>query len=264
MQALQKAGRTVAMTGDGVNDLLALRQADCSIAMASGSDAARQVSQVVLLDSDFGALPHVLAQGRRVVNNVTRVAGVFFVKTIYSALLAAACIFLNLPFPFVPIQITLIDLVIEEYPAFFTSFEPDGRKVTGRFLPTVLRRALPNALSILVCFVLLLVISPLFPLPAGQYAALFYLLVGTVGIQAVLKSSWPFDKLRVFLCATMTAGFYTAVFLFHHLLQVALSSGAALGLFVLFGLLSFLVERGLALLLRPRQAPAPAKEALDG
>ena len=264
VQALQKAGRTVAMTGDGVNDLLALRQADCSIAMASGSDAARQVAQVVLLDSDFGALPHVLAQWRRVVNNVTRVAGVFFVKTIYSALLAAACIFLNLPFPFVPIQITLIDLVIEGYPAFFTSFEPDGRKVTGRFLPTVLRRALPNALSILVCFVLLLGISPLFPLPAGQYAALFYLLVGTVGIQAVLNSSWPFDKLRVFLCATMTAGFYTAVFLFHHLLQVALPSGAALGLFVLFGLLSFLVERGLALLLRPRQAPAPAKEALDG
>ena len=184
----------------------------------------------------------------------------FFVKTIYSALLAAACIFLNLPFPFVPIQITLIDLVIEGYPAFFTSFEPDGRKVTGRFLPTVLRRALPNALSILVCFVLLLGISPLFPLPASQYAALFYLLVGTVGIQAVLKSSWPFDKLQVFLCATMTAGFYTAV----HLLQVALPSGAALGLFVLFGLLSFLVERGLALLLRPRQAPAPAKEALDG
>ena len=112
--------------------------------------------------------------------------------------------------------------------------------------------------------VLCALLCALFPLPAGQYGVLFYLLVGTVGIQAVLKSSWPFDKLRVFLCATMTAGFYTAVFLFHHLLQVALPSGAALGLFILFGLLSFLVERGLALLLRPRQAPAPAKEALDG
>ena len=119
------------MTGDGVNDLLALRQADCSIAMAQGSDAARQISQVVLLDSDFSALPSVLSEGRRVVNNITRVAGVFFVKTIYSVLLSLVCLVLNIPFPFMPIQITLIDLIIEGYPAFFISFEPDNRRITG-------------------------------------------------------------------------------------------------------------------------------------
>lgn len=106
VQALQKKGHAVAMTGDGVNDLLALRQADCSIAMAQGSDAARQISQVVLLDSDFSALPSVLSEGRRVVNNITRVAGVFFVKTIYSVLLSLVCLVLNIPFPFMPIQIT--------------------------------------------------------------------------------------------------------------------------------------------------------------
>ena len=153
VQALQKKGHAVAMTGDGVNDLLALRQADCSIAMAQGSDAARQISQVVLLDSDFSALPSVLSEGRRVVNNITRVAGVFFVKTIYSVLLSLVCLVLNIPFPFIPIQITLIDLIIEGYPAFFISFEPDNRRITGRFLPSVLRRAFPNAVSILICFV---------------------------------------------------------------------------------------------------------------
>lgn len=163
VQALQKKGHAVAMTGDGVNDLLALRQADCSIAMAQGSDAARQISQVVLLDSDFSALPSVLSEGRRVVNNITRVAGVFFVKTIYSVLLSFVCLVLNIPFPFMPIQITLIDLIIEGYPAFFISFEPDNRRITGRFLPSVLRRAFPNAVSILICFVVLLALSWVMP-----------------------------------------------------------------------------------------------------
>ena len=176
VQALQKKGHAVAMTGDGVNDLLALRQADCSIAMAQGSDAARQISQVVLLDSDFSALPSVLSEGRRVVNNITRVAGVFFVKTIYSVLLSLVCLVLNIPFPFMPIQITLIDLIIEGYPAFFISFEPDNRRITGRFLPSVLRRAFPNAVSILICFVVLLALSWVMPIPTAQFDLLLYLL----------------------------------------------------------------------------------------
>ena len=260
VQALQKNGHSVAMTGDGVNDLLALREADCSIAVAEGSDAARQVSQVVLLDSDFSSLPAVLAEGRRVVNNITRVAGVFFVKTIYSVLLSVACLILNIPFPFLPIQITLIDLIIEGYPAFFMSFEPDGRKITGRFLPAVMKRALPNALSILLCFLIFQALSPMLQIPAEQAGPLLYLLVGTVGIQAVFKASWPFDTLRVFLCATMTAGFYAAVVLFHPILQIALPTGLTLVLFLGFTLLSFLAERGIAVLIgtesRRKQAKA--------
>lgn len=250
VQALQKNGHSVAMTGDGVNDLLALREADCSIAVAEGSDAARQVSQVVLLDSDFSALPSVLSEGRRVVNNITRVAGVFFVKTIYSVLLSIVCLILNIPFPFLPIQITLIDLIIEGYPAFFMSFEPDGEKITGRFLPSVMRRAVPNAVSILFCFLVLFVLSWMMPIPAEQFSVLLYLLVGTVGIQAVFKASWPFNKLRVFLCATMTAGFYAAVLLFHSILQVALPEASILPLFAGFVLLSFLAERGVTWLIR--------------
>lgn len=106
------------MTGDGVNDLLALKEADCSISVGQGSDAARQTAQLVLLDSDFAVLKDVLLEGRRVVHNVTRSAGVFFIKTLYSVLLCAICLLTNTPFPFVPIQITLIDLIIEGYPSF--------------------------------------------------------------------------------------------------------------------------------------------------
>lgn len=246
VRALQKQGRTVAMTGDGVNDLLALREADCSIAVAEGSDAARQIAQVVLLDSDFSALPAVLAQGRRVVNNITRVAGVFFVKTIYSVLLSIACLLLNMPFPLIPIQVTLIDLIIEGYPAFFMSFEPDGSKVTGRFLPTVLRRAAPNAVAILACFLILLAV----PVSAAQGAAVFYLLVGTVGIMAVFKASRPMNRLRAFLCATMTLGFYAAVLLFHSLLRVEPLVMTNLPLFIGLALVSFLIERGTAMLIK--------------
>lgn len=250
VQALQKNNHSVAMTGDGVNDLLALREADCSIAVAEGSDAARQVSQVVLLDSDFSSLPDVLSQGRRVVNNITRVAGVFFVKTIYSVLLSIVCLLLNIPFPFLPIQITLIDLIIEGYPSFFMSFEPDGRKISERFLPAVMQRALPNAISILVCFLLLLPLSQFLHISQDQMGTLLYLLVGTVGIQAVFKASWPLNKLRIFLCATMTVGFYLAVFLFHSILQVALPTTSTLLYFLCFAVLSFLLERVITAIIR--------------
>lgn len=255
VRAWQERGNLVAMTGDGVNDLLALREADCSIAVAAGSDAARQVSQIVLLDSDFSALPDVLAQGRRVVNNITRVAGVFFVKTIYSVLLSVVCLLMNIPFPLIPIQVTLIDLVIEGYPAFFMSFEPDGRKITGRFLPTVLRRAAPNAAAILVCFLILL----LLPLSAGQSSVLFYFLVGAAGIQAVFKAGWPLNRLRAFLCVTMTLGFYAAAILFRSLLQLELPDMSNLPLLASLVLVSFLVERAAAALIQARSAPAGSR-----
>lgn len=178
------------------------------------------------------------------------VAGVFFVKTIYSVLLSLVCLVLNIPFPFMPIQITLIDLIIEGYPAFFISFEPDNRRITGRFLPSVLRRAFPNAVSILICFVVLLALSWVMPIPTAQFDLLLYLLVGTVGIQAVFKASWPLNRLRPFLCCTMTAGFYLAVFLFHSMLQVSLPTSLTLLLLVGFIPLSFLAERGISLLIR--------------
>lgn len=259
VQALRRQGRCVAMTGDGVNDLLALREADCSIAVAEGSEAARQIAQVVLINNDFGQLPEVLGQGRRVVNNTTRVAGVFFVKTIYSTLLSVCCLLMNIPFPLIPIQITLIDALIEGYPAFFMSFEPDRRKVEGRFIPSVMRRVLPDALSIVACFLLIrighgLLTTGAHPaarlLPERQMDTLVYLLVGTVGIQAVFKASWPLNRLRAFLCLTMTAGFYAAVFLFGSALSLAVPNAVTLLLACGFALLSFALERGAAWVIR--------------
>ena len=249
VQALQAAGHQVAMTGDGVNDILALREADCSIAIGEGSDAARQVSQLVLLESDFAVLPQVLAEGRRVVNNVTRVASIFFVKTIYSAILSLLCIFMNTPFPFLPIQITLIDLAIEGYPTLFMSFEPDGRRVRGRFLPQVLRRALPNALVIVADVLLLWLAGPALGFAGAQAETAMYLLVGLMGIAAVFKSCWPFNKLRVFLFTTMTIGFYAAICLFQGLLQVSLPGAAQLPALLAIAAGSILLERIFAVLI---------------
>lgn len=169
--AMQKQGHRVAMTGDGVNDLLAMKQADCSIAVGQGSDAAKQTAQLVLIDSDFSVLRSVLAEGRRVVNNITKSAGVFFIKTIYSVLLCLVCIILNMDFPFLPIQITLIDLVIEGYPAFFISFEPNDKRITGRFLPTALRLAAPNAIVITLSCIAVFLLNWLGAMPLGRPAA---------------------------------------------------------------------------------------------
>ena len=220
VQAFQDQGHRVAMTGDGVNDILAMRKADCSIAMAHGSQAARQAAQVVLLDSDFTVLPNILLEGRRVVNNMTRVAGVFFVKTIYSILLSLFCVLADLPFPLIPIQVTLIDLFIEGYPAFFQSFVPDGRALTGRFLPCVLRRSLPNAIAILLSSAVLLLGGGALGLPAGQIPLALYLVIGTVEVDALLKSCLPLTSLRGFLFLTASVGFFCAVLLFHAVLSL--------------------------------------------
>lgn len=260
VDALHKKKHSVAMTGDGVNDLLALKEADCSIAVGQGSDAARQVAQLVLLDSDFSVLKDVLMQGRRVVNNITKSAGVFFIKTIYSILLCLICLFTNTPFPFVPIQITMIDLIIEGYPSFFASFEPNPQKVTSRFLPEAIRRAAPNAIAIAICFILYLILHALGVLGATgentQANALLYLLIGTVGIIGVGKMCAPFNKLRTFLFFTTGIGFYAAIALLlfckdhiinKDILHMAIPTPKTLLLFLIFVAVSLLVERILSL-----------------
>ena len=243
VQAFQDQGHRVAMIGDGVNDILAMRKADCSIAMAHGSKAA----QVVLLDSDFTVLPNILLEGRRVVNNMTRVAGVFFVKTIYSILLSLFCVLADLPFPLIPIQVTLIDLFIEGYPAFFQSFVPDGRALTGRFLPCVLRRSLPNAVAILLASAVLLLGGGVMGLPAGQIPLALYLVIGVVEAEALLKSCLPMNRLRGFLFLTAAAGFFGAVLLFHDLLTLPALLAGTVPAVLLVSAGSILLERLCAL-----------------
>ena len=249
VQALQKKGHAVAMSGDGVNDMLALKEADCSIAIAQGSDAVKQMSQIVLLDSDFSALPMILKEGRRVVNNATRVAGVFFIKTIYSILLSVLCIVMNLPFPFIPIQITLIDLAIEAFPSFLTMLEPDHRKVNGDFLSTVLRNALPNAIAIVYSFLAIEFMSDGFSIRYDEAVTMMYVCVAVISMLAVYHSSRPLNRLRTLICICMTAGFILAILLFHNLLHITLLSFRLLILTAILALSAILVRQILMLLL---------------
>lgn len=240
ISALQKQGHKVAMTGDGVNDLLAMRQADCSAAMGCGSDAAKQTAQLVLLNSDFSALKDVISEGRRVINNLTKSAGVFFIKTIYSVLLCVLCLLLNKDFPFIPIQITLIDAVIEAFPAFFMSFERNDRKVRGTFLSSAVRSALPNGTAIFLCSVLIFFTAPYFNIPNEQANLALYLTIGAVSLVGVVKASLPFNPLRLFLSASSVFGFFFAVTVFASLLQlpaVTFSGAMLFAVTAVFGIL---------------------------
>ncbi len=260
VRAFHAQGHQVAMAGDGVNDILAMRGADCSIAMAHGSEAARQAAQMVLLDADFTVLPRILAEGRRVVNNMTRVAGVFFVKTIYSILLSFFCVLSSRPFPLIPIQVTLIDLFIEGYPAFFQSFTADQRKPQSRFLPSVLQCALPNALAILLATAALLLGGV--RLPEDQISLGLYLVIGVVEAEALLKSCLPPTPLRAFLFLTATGGFFAAVLLFHSLLALPLPLQGTLLIALLVSAAALGAERLIALAIRhlpPLRRPPAAR-----
>ncbi|MGI6008029.1 MAG: cation-translocating P-type ATPase [Ruminococcus sp.] len=231
VKAMKRQGRQVAMTGDGVNDLLALREADCSIAVADGSDASRQISQVVLLNSDFTNLPQVVMEGRKVIHNVTRTAQVFFIKTIYSVLVSFLCLFTNQPFPFIPIQITLIDACIEAYPSFLTILESDTSRIKGRFLPTALGHAAPFGITVTGMIAL---ISFLSPFTLAERQTVMYLLLILISMSAVIKSCVPFNPLRLFICVTMAAGTFGALGLLPSLFQVSPVSGE-MRLYILAG-----------------------------
>lgn len=239
--ALKRQGRQVAMTGDGVNDLLALREADCSIAVADGSDASRQISQIVLLDSDFTNLPQVVMEGRKVIHNVTRTAGVFFIKTIYSVLVSAFCLLFNQPFPFIPIQITLVDACIEAFPSFVTILESDTRRIQGSFLRTALSHALPYGLTVTGMIILMSLTAPF---SQAERQTVMYLLLVLISMAAVIRSCIPFTKLRMLICGVMVAGTGCALALFPSLLELQAVT-LSMGLFGLSGgalcLLSVLV-----------------------
>ncbi len=225
VMAMKRAGHQVAMTGDGVNDLLALREADCSIAIAEGSDASRQISQIVLLDSDFANLPQVVLEGRKVINNVTRTAGVFFIKTIYSLLLSLFFLLLNMPFPFIPIQITLIDAFIEAYPSFLTIFESNTKRARSSFLRTALANAAPFALTITAGIIF---ISLTVPFDTQQRQTIMYMLLILVSMLSVIKSCIPFTKLRVFICVTMVLGAFGTLWLLPQLFEITAMTTAML------------------------------------
>lgn len=242
VRELKDTEHVVAMTGDGVNDVLALREADCSIAMAEGDGATRQISNLVLLDSDFTTLPDVLFEGRRVVNNVTRVSSVFFIKTIYSFILSIICALTAIAFPFIPIQVTLIDLAIEGYPAFFLSFEGDKRKVVGKFLPTALKNASVNALLVVANIIAVYLIGQNQGFSSLDTTTLMYYLLVGISCMAVVRECLPLNPLRIFLVFSTIIGIYVAAMLFHNILEIGFLTSQTMGLFFIMMAINIVVR----------------------
>lgn len=213
VKILQDKGHTVAMTGDGVNDVLALKECDCSIAMASGSDAARRTSQLVLTDSNFESIPNVVMEGRRVINNIERSASLFLVKTIYSLLLSILFIFLPFTYPFVPIQLTLINALTIGIPSFFFTFEKNTNIVNKGFLKRVLSRSSIGAFAIVFNIIVVLTVWYKLNIIQGEISSIIAVLTGIIGLLVLLSACEPLTKKRFTLVASMSILFILAVLL---------------------------------------------------
>lgn len=196
VQALKKHGKTVAMTGDGVNDILALKDADCSIAMASGSDAAAQAAQLVLLDSNFACMPSVVMEGRRVVNNIQRSASLFLVKNIFSFLMSIFSVVFMITYPLEPSQISLISMFTIGIPAFLLALEPNKNIIEGHFLTNVLLKALPAGLTDFFVVGALVVFAEVFEVNSTDISTAATMLLAIVGFMILFRISRPMDKIR--------------------------------------------------------------------
>ena len=201
--ALKKRDHTVAMTGDGVNDVLALREADCSVAMAGGAQAASQVARLVLLDNDFSAMPGIVAEGRRVVNNIQRAAALFLVKNIFSLGLSLVSLVTNLPYPLIPIQLTVISALTIGVPSFFLALEPNFDRFHGNFLAGVLRRALPGGLTNILAVLAIQLCAIRLGLSDAQTGTVCAAVLGVVGLLVLFVVSKPLEKFRAVVWIAM-------------------------------------------------------------
>ncbi len=196
VRALQKQKHTVAMTGDGVNDILAMKDADCSIAMASGSEAAAQAAQTVLLNSDFGRMPYVVFEGRQVVNNIQRSASLFLVKNIFSLLMAIFSAIFAITYPLEPSQISLISMFTIGLPGFLLALEPNRDRIEGNFMVNVMLKALPAGLTDVLSVGALVICGQVFNLPSEDIATAGTMLLAVVGFMIIIKISHPFNKMK--------------------------------------------------------------------
>ena len=214
VRALKAAGHTVAMTGDGVNDVLALKDANCSIAMASGSEVASQVSDIVLLDSDFSAMPTVVMEGRRVINNIERSAALFLTKNIFSFLLAIITMSLAMPYPLAPSQLALFNGLLIGIPSFVLALEPNKNIVRGRFLVNVVLSALPAGLTDFFALWVLVHISVQLGIPAEQMSTMALIIIGFIGFLMLYKLGRPLNSIRTALIVSMVVCFAGGGFIF--------------------------------------------------
>lgn len=234
VKALKKQGKTVGMTGDGVNDILALRDADCSIAMASGSEAASNAAQLVLMDSDFSKMPSVVGEGRRVVNNIERTASLFLTKNIFSLLLALFSMISVLSYPLQPSQITLISMFTIGAPSFVLSLEPNRDLIRGSFFGNVFKMAAPAGITTFISVSSLVVFGQVFDIDAACISTSCTMLVGMVGFMILAKVAKPDNPLHIALIAVMLAGMAYCVFFQKEFFGISHISTQAMMLLVVF------------------------------
>lgn len=249
VRILQEAGHTVAMTGDGVNDVLALKDADCSIAMASGSDAAAQASQLVLLESDFSCMPQVVLEGRRVVNNIERSASLFLVKNIFSFLLSVASVVFMFTYPLEPSQISLISMFTIGVPAFFLALEPNKNRIEGRFLPNVLLKALPAALTDALAVAALTIFGRTFDVNGTDISTAATMLLAIVGFMILYKISEPMNKIRAGILSGCIVGLLFCSIYLKDLFAITHMTTECVMLFVVFAIATEPVLRYLTILI---------------
>ena len=249
VRILQEAGHTVAMTGDGVNDVLALKDADCSIAMASGSDAAAQASQLVLLESDFSCMPQVVLEGRRVVNNIERSASLFLVKNIFSFLLSVASVVFMFTYPLEPSQISLISMFTIGVPAFFLALEPNKNRIEGRFLPNVLLKALPAALTDALAVAALTIFGRTFDVNGTDISTAATMLLAIVGFMILYKISEPMNKIRAGILSGCIVGLLFCSIYLKDLFAITHMTTECVMLFVVFAIATEPVLRYLTVLI---------------
>lgn len=235
VRALQQAGHKVAMTGDGVNDILAMKDADCSVAMASGSEAASSAAQVVLLDSDFSHMPDVVLEGRQVVNNIQRSASLFLVKNIFSLLLSLFSVLLSITYPLEPSHVSLIGMFTIGIPGFLLAVEPNHKRIEGHFLKNVLMKALPAGLTDVIAVGSLVVCGQVFSLPSDDVATASTMLLAVVGFMILAKISQPLDRVKIAILVINILGLAFCGIFLNRLFALSAMSQICILLMIIFG-----------------------------
>ena len=263
VKALQAKGHTVAMTGDGVNDILAMKDADCSVAMASGSEAAAQAAQVVLLDSDFAHMPDVVYEGRRVVNNIQRSASLFLVKNIFSLLLSLFSVILMVTYPLEPAQVSLISMFTIGVPGFLLALEQNKDRIKGHFITNVMLKALPGGLTDVIAVGALVVCGEVFCISDASIGTIATLVLSVVGFMILFKISEPLNGMKYAVIIGNIAGLVFSGFFLKRLFALTDLSNICILLMIVFGFAAESLFRNLTLLVEKLRGSYEKKKGFN-